>query len=362
MKILICVESLTHGGAERVASLWATGFVCQGHEVDIVLFSEAHTTYEVPKEAKIYNIAKNSKPPVVRYFFRLWQLREIIEKVKPNVIITVLQPYGWWTKIASLGLGIPVIFTDHNSYEWPQKTKEVQKLRYFHKFYTNKIFDYVTVLTEADRKVIGKRLRHYSVLPNPLTLIPVTEIPRKDKIIVAAGRLVAGYTKGFDLLIKAFARISEKYPEWKLYIVGGGTEELFNKYMTIVANLGVVDKVVFLGFKENIQSIFLESEVFVLSSRFEGFGMVLLEAMSQGCACIACDFKGRQREILSDDKTGVVCEVNSVDSLVNAIDKVLCDDEYRHLLQKGAIKRSKDFELSKIMEKWQAIFSDLKLK
>lgn len=360
MNITITVESLTHGGAERVASLWANGFADESNQVCVVTFKDVPSTYPLNDKVEHIKILKNPYPRVIRYFYKLLQLRRIILSHRTDVVIAVLEPYGWWSKVAVLGKKIPVIFTDHNSYEWP-KTNEVQKHRYFNKFYLNKIFDYVTVLTEADKLVIGNRLKRYSVLNNPLSIKPVDNVPPKKNIILAAGRLCCGYTKGFDVLIEAFSRLSQNNSNWILNIAGGGTYDEYEQYKALAKKYGVEDKVVFLGFVNDMVPVYQEASIFILSSRFEGFGMVLIEAMSQGCACIACDYKGRQKEILNNDSIGVTCLPGDVESLYKSMIKVAENDIYMKQLQQNAIERSKNYCIEKTMRQWNEIFKSLKL-
>ena len=136
-------------------------------------------------------------------------------------------------------------------------------------------------------------------------------------------------------------------------------------------------RIEFLGFRKDIEELYKKSSIFVLSSRYEGFGLVLIEAMSQGCAPVACDYKGRQREILNPSsalpegegepnrkieitENGILCEPDNVEALASAIRKMIKDDNYRERIQHNATTRSKDFIKEKIMNKWNDIFRDQK--
>ena len=132
-----------------------------------------------------------------------------------------------------------------------------------------------------------------------------------------------------------------------------------------------------MGVRKDIEELYKKSSIFVLSSRYEGFGLVLIEAMSQGCAPVACDYKGRQAEILSlsgderrktkDEKSGIeitengiLCEPDNVEALASAMRKMIKDDNYRERIQHNATTRSKDKKKKKIMNKWNDIFRDQK--
>ena len=116
----------------------------------------------------------------------------------------------------------------------------------------------------------------------------------------------------------------------------------------------------FLGFVD-IKKEYEKAEIFVLSSRYEGFGMVLTEAMSQGCACIACDYKGRQREIIENDNQGVICPTDNEEEIAKAISNIISNRQYRQKLQENAILRSKYYELPNIMARWNDIFERMGL-
>lgn len=358
---------LTEGGAERVASMWINGFVEKGHDVHVIMKTNhpQPITYQIPKEVKIYNIALKKLPlllkKVIEKFitYQPYRLRKIIKEIKPDLIIGLLHPYASWARIASKGMNIPIINTEHNSFERPESvpftTKELNN-----KFIENKYFNHVTVLTQADKDVIGNRLKNVSVLPNPLCLEPAKNISSKKNIILASGRLYAWHVKGLDILIKAWAKIAYKYPEWKLEIAGNDR----NNHQAFLERIAIKEKLnssqlSFLGFCKDVESLYKRSSIFVMSSRYEGFGMVLIEAMSQGCACIACDYKGRQREIIQNDTQGIICPVEDIDALSSAIERMITDKNYRQECQRNAIERSKYYNLDKTMDRWENILSNL---
>ena len=142
-----------------------------------------------------------------------------------------------------------------------------------------------------------------------------------------------------------------------MQIAGTGSEESLQYLKQLCKKNGVEDSVDFLGFRTDIEELYKQSEIFVLSSRYEGFGLVLIEAMSQGCACIACDYKGRQREIITDDSMGLCCEPDKVEALASNIKKMIEDEEYRKSVQMNAIERSKYYSIDNIMDHWEALLT-----
>lgn len=354
MKIAIIVHNLTDGGAERVAALWAKGFSLKGHDVAVIIHNEnAPVTYELPQNVRLIRFQSHLSNKYLRTLDRIWMLHNILKAECPDVIIDVMNDY--WKRVAMIGTGAFKVSTEHNSFERPENATE--KYNKWKKICLNRTYNHVTVLTQADKDVIGDKLRHVTVMPNPLAFKPADEVPQKQNVILAVGRLDAGHYKGFDILIKAFGMVST---DWSLQIAGSGTPASYEKYKKLAKECGVEKRVEFLGFVNNPISLYQKASIFVLSSRYEGFGLVLIEAMSQGCACVACDYKGRQKEIITSPKQGLICEVENVEALATALIKMIGDEEWRDTVRHYAIERSKDFTFDKIADRWENIFRNIK--
>ncbi len=359
-KIIMLVPTLTGGGAERVAALWASGFCDIGYDVLLALSDDdSPITYTPNKKVQIKYITSHSKCRIIRYIGRLIKLRNIIRSEKPNYLIGVMARYSFWMYISSLGLHIPIIYTDHSSWEVPHGKKMPWELKFL-RFHFSHFYDHVTVLTQADMNVIGKRIKQVSVLPNPLSFDPANDIPQKENVVLACGRLDEWEYKGFDLLIKAWGKVAPKSKGWRLQIVGGSPT---GKGLHFLQNLseeeGVSDSVDFPGYCKDVLPLYRKSSIFILSSRYEGFGMVLIEAMSQGCACIACDFKGRQKEIITSDSEGMICCCNDVEALSKSINSMIHNSTYRENVRQAAIERSRYYQVSHIMKSWNDILTKI---
>lgn len=359
MRITILTPSLTNGGAERVATLWAKGFVDRGEQVSVVLNTdEQRVSYQLPEEIRVYNIYKRERRIMKELGIGMvHRLRKVLIESKPDIIICVL---SFWVQLAwraSWGMNIPIIDTEHNAFERPKEAPMYWRER-INKFVFSKLASHITVLTKADYNIISKCRKNVSVLPNPLPYKSADVVPMKERLILACGRMEVWYTKGFDLLIEAWGKIAMKHPEWCLTIAGSGPKSDI-QYLNCLAkkcNLVGGVNISFVGWQEDMLSLYQRASVFVLSSRFEGFGMVLTEAMSQGCACIAADYKGRQKEIVSSGKDGVIIPPNSSEALAVALEELINNESLRIKLQKAAITRSRDFSIENIMSRWYDIF------
>jgi GalNAc-alpha-(1->4)-GalNAc-alpha-(1->3)-diNAcBac-PP-undecaprenol alpha-1,4-N-acetyl-D-galactosaminyltransferase len=353
MKIFIITPCLNHGGAERVSVMLANGFSNLGNDVSVVTDLYVDVAFELDKKVRKLNLVNEVNPygKIIKWLNSIYLLRKYLNKYKPDVIIGFMNVCSLVGKLASLGLNIPVVMTEHNSFERPM-TAPFSIADRISKFWINKIYNCMTVLTEADEKVVSKKLNNVYVMPNPLALEPVEKIPFKENIILAAGRLDAWYCKGFDVLVKAWGLISKKYPDWTLQIAGTGSLDSMEYLNDLARKYEVEEQIEFLGFRKNIIELYKKSAIFVLSSRYEGFGLVLIEAMSQGCACVACDFGGRQHEIIRNDDEGLLCKPDGEHEMAKLIDRLIGDERLRTNIQNKSVERSKDFAIDKIVVKW----------
>lgn len=385
MKIFIVQTHLAGGGAERVGVLLAKGFADKGHQVYLVTNQNDEQYYEVSKDVSLLNLITSDRTKFHKWGIAIFNLRRHLKEQKPDVIIGIMELCSFISKIASLGLDIPVIATEHNSFERPASAP-MSLIGRFMKYQMNHVYNAVTVLTESDKACIGNRLNNVFVMPNPLALMPVKESPVKEKIVLAAGRLDVWHYKGFDVLINAWGRLMKNegllpnsspkgdgsLKGWRLQIAGTGSETSKSYLKRLCLENGVEDSIDFLGFVPDMESLYKKASVFVLSSRYEGFGLVLIEAMSQGCACVACDYKGRQREILGSSRvlpyekdnhgfqfleTGICCVPDDILSLTGALYKMLTNYQYRELSSFNALKRSEFYVLGNIINKWEILIN-----
>lgn len=358
MKIFVVCNKLGGGGAERVAALLATGFSQKGHKVYIITNLFEKRDYSVTNQVTLLQLFPKTSNRYRKWSGAVPLLRKYIQAYSPDVIIGIMGSCALIGRLAAIGKKIPIIMTEHNVFERPEYIPFSFTQKMF-KFYLNRLYDCVTVLTEADKKVIGSRLKRVYVMPNPLAINPYTEICEKNNKILAVGRLDGWFVKGFDLLIKAWGLIAANNPNWALEIAGTGNSQSIDFLNKLIEESNIIDSVKLVGFQNDVESMYRESSIFVLSSRYEGFGLVLVEAMSQGCACIACDFEGRQREIINDDKTGIICPRDNVNILAQSMQKLISDSQYREMLQKNAPIRASHYELMKIIEMWEELLNKI---
>lgn len=349
MKILFYLGSIGSGGIGRVVVNLANSLNAKGLKVYVLSdFSDCSFTFS--NEVVLLDRPKN-----VSRLKEVAEVRKMLKQEKPDVIVGLIH-FFLWAYLASYGLRVPVIASDHASYEY-QPTL-ISKIFRFHIY---KLADAVTILTESDKRYLGKRLKKKVVVPNPIEIPENVKLnSERENVILSAGRLDDWHIKGFDMLIQAWGEIANKHSDWTLQIAGGGRDEDMQTLNGFVKDAGLDDnQIEFLGFRNDIAELMQNSKVFILSSRSEGLPMVLLEAMSNGCVCMATSIGGRGEEILGD--AGVAVE-NSIAGIREGLDMTLNNTQNFEYLSKHAIERAKKYESGNVADMWIELFEKLKYK
>lgn len=215
-------------------------------------------------------------------------------------------------------------------------------------------FDRVTTLTNADAKHYESFLSSEKIfvlpnsLPSELECVPVT---KKERTIISAGRFEE--EKGFDLLIEAIARIKEEIGDWKVRVYGEGPEKL--KLSQIIKDHELEKTISLEPTTKNLHKKMLTSKVYVLPSRFEGFGMVLIEAMATSNAVVAFDCPVGPREIITHEKDGLLIEEANIIQLADEIKKLINNENRISQLADGGLQRSQKYQQQSIVMLWHKL-------
>lgn len=355
MKIFVLTSALTGGGAERVSALQANGLAELGHQVWLLSDLRRPVTYPINERVTLVDVGVEGNPLTLR-----WRayciMKRLIKAHCPDCVISNLTMNAMETKLAAwvLRKNVRIIVADHNSYERPAYAR-MPRRQWFQKFYLNQLYDHVTVLTEADVRFIGRRLKRVTVMPNPLCEPVRKAMPEKRRIVLGVGRLDAWHVKGFDLLIEAWNAVGRRHPDWTLRIVGNGSEENRRQLRAMSS----VDNVEIADYTPDIVGHYRESAVFALSSRYEGFGLVLIEAMAQRCACVACDYRGRQSEIITDGVDGLLCPTDDAAALSNRIERLVDDNELRKQIQAHSADNLDRFSTTNYARRWERLIAEM---
>lgn len=359
MKLIFIIDSLKSGGAERVLSILASELSSRGY--DISIFSKSHDNPFYDLNHKINLIVPKSKITYTNKFVTL------IERTKVYAEIFHLLRTGIYDLVISFStttngivipickiLTIPVIACEHTNYKANMQS-------FFKRFIKRRIYPFancLTVLTERDKNgYYANYLKNVVVMPNPLSMKPITyNTYDRKKVIVAVGHVASWKIKGFDNLLKIYAELIKKFPFWKLKIAGGGDDTFVKK---LIKELDISEHVSLLGQISDVEKLMKESEIFVLTSRWEGLPMGLLEAMSQGMTCIAFDCYSGPKDLIKHNFDGVLVEDQSNTDFAHKLSELIKDPDFRLFLGNNAIEASKKYLPSFIVDKWEKLISNV---
>mgnify|MGYP000029409952 CR=1 FL=1 len=353
MKIHFLVNSLVAGGAERVLILLANHFEEKGQDVTIITFNEPEVFSANDNVKRIKLHGGRIKNHMIRSTINLASLYSK-KKNRPDVLIPFMTQTNLIGILVGKLYGIKVVSAEHNNH-----LKEINSIGNFTRNTAYKYSDALTVLTAFDEKFYKSRNVNVHIMPNPSTFSVFKETTRqREKIILAVGDLNRYHHKGFDNLIPIITPVLKKHPEWKLKLVGGGDDGL--KFITeLVEKHNISDQVIFEGYSTEVAKIMRESEIYIMTSRFEGLPMVLLEAMSQGMACISFDCKTGPSDIITDNVNGILVEDQNFNAMSKALDQLINTPEQRAKLAANGINSLDNFKIDVIYEKYLDIFESI---
>jgi glycosyltransferase involved in cell wall biosynthesis len=220
-------------------------------------------------------------------------------------------------------------------------------------------FDGIVVLTGEDerdyRALLGSGSTRVARIPNALPELGGGVASLDAPVVVAAGRLTG--QKGFDLLIEAFALVLREEPSWKLRIYGDGSAR--GSLERLIADLGVGSSVSLMGTTTDIGSELASASVFALSSRFEGFGMVIVEAMSKGLPVVSFNCPRGPGEIIDDGVDGVLVPNGDVEAFARALLEVIRSPSLRRRLGAAGLEKARSFSGDRIGERWDELLDSL---
>lgn len=376
-KIVYCTPSLyIPGGIERVLTTKVNYFADDlGYEIFIILTDgkDKKPFYHLSNKIHIIQLGINFEELWNLSFFKkiLVYLKKqrkykkaltmALFKIKPDITITLLRrEINFITDIKDGSIKIGEIHVNKENYR-NFENENNNFLKYlFSKIWMKdlarhlKHLDKLVTLTEEDKKKWDE-LKNVICIPNPLTYIPSKFSSLENKKAIAVGRYVP--SKGFDLLLEAWKSVIIKHPDWTLNIYGTGNRQ---EYIKLSKYWGISDHCNINGAVENINDKYQESSILILSSKFEGFGMVLIEAMACGVPCVSFACPSGPKEIINDGINGLLVENGNVKQLADKICTLIENAEMRKRLGYNAHNNVYKYEMKNIAKNWVELFNSIK--
>jgi len=351
------------GGLERVLSIKVNYLVEKmNYEVHIMVLNDGDKQPFYNFSDKIIYHAVPATGNPLSYFIKYKKgIKKIITTINPDIISVcddglkgMLFPIIFDTKT-------PVIYERHASFDILKKNDKTSfnqkiKLRVIKSLmkWGAQKFDKFIVLTKNNLKEWN--LPNMQVIPNPLSFYPTEVSTLENFKVIAVGS--HSFTKGFDRLITVWKEINVKYPNWILEIYG--KKDTNNSLQKLIETHKLNNSVKLYNPVKNIQQKYMDASIFVLPSRSEGFGMVLIEAMSCGLPCVSFDCPSGPSDIISDNKDGFLIENGNIKGFVYKLELLMEDEKLRKKMGKQARENVQAYNVDVIAKQWNELFINLK--
>jgi len=332
----------------------------------LLLRNEGEFINLIPDDIETFSLdeGKNTKLPQL-----VMRLRKILDKLDSKVIVSCM----WYPALISYGarrlspgafahvIHDTVPMMEFIKYELSQERFRWLKLHLIRKAYSDADALIGNSLgIKDDFLAFGLKTEKVHMIYNPLNRDMIVRMAEEEvdmnidvPLVVSAGRLV--YQKGFDVLIKAFRKVRD-HIKANLLIIGDG--HMKEALLSMRDALALHDDIIFSGFQQNPWKFFKHATVFCLSSRYEGFPNVVLEAMTLGVPVVVTNCHAGPSEITEDGKCGILIPPEDPDALAGALLKVLTDSQLRDTLSAVALKKSRDFGFEKSLAAYEHLLTN----
>ena len=376
-KIVYCAPAIySAGGVERVVSVKAS-FFAENYDYDVTLIlTEGYgkgNFFPLSSKVKVINFELDFEElwkasfvkKICLYLIKQRKYKKLLchelMLIRPNFTISVLRrEINFLNSIHDGSFKIGELHVNRSNYRNfnDRDSNCLKKLfaRYWMKNLVGHLrdLDRMVVLTES-AKLDWPELSNIKLIPDPLPFNVESVSTLTSKRIISIGRYA--YEKGNDLLLKAWARVEKAYGEWCLDIYGMGEQQ---SYSDLVDELGLDRSRCHLnGSLEDVKDAYLNSSIFLLPSRFEGFGLVIVEAMSCGLPVVSFDCENGPRNIINNGVNGFLVPSFDVDEYADKIMRLIQDDKLRQKMGSAARLTSLHYDIHKIASQWQQLFEEL---
>jgi glycosyltransferase involved in cell wall biosynthesis len=381
MRILFVIDKMKNfAGIERILTckmnylseqtshdVFLTTYEQQSQELPFRLNSKI--SYQ-PMDVPMPQWGKATFPDWLKSYYharRLYkqQFYHLLKDIQPNLVICTGYSFPVLDIIINMSnkLGAKTIMESHTKGETVTMAHKAKYNPNLYRLFL--LWDYhilrslkhcqcVVTLTKQDILFWQQYAQRIEVIPNMLTITPKRVANYEVKRIISAGRYMS--EKGFDRLLKAWSLINAHFGDWHLYIFGNGDR---TPYLKFANQYQLGETVHLMPATEDIAGEFSRSSLYVMSSRYEGFGLVLAEAMSCGLPCVSFDCPYGPREIITDGEDGLLAQDGNIEDLAQKMERLMAEVELRKLMGTKAIHNIARYQPQAIMAKWTNLFESI---
>lgn len=356
MKVLILGGNFNNtGGTERVGTMLANGLSEAGYEIVLasILYGD-EPFFPINNDIKTISLFNSPGRTLYRTPNIIYKVRRLLKEENIDTLIVVETMSVLFTLPAILGMSVKHICWEHFNFNNDLGKKGRRLARQLAARYC----DSIVTLTERDKRYWLQGTHHKSqitAIANPCPF-PIQEYIKEEntKIVLAVGRLT--HIKGFDMLLEAWIQVNKARPDWTLKIVGEGENRAELKNFIRMNKL--TDSVQLIGNANDVSQYYKEAEIFCLSSRFEGFPMVLLEALAFGLPIVSFDCDTGPAEIL--ESTGsILVPKNDISKLAISLIGLMNSEKQRKVIGLKSKERAKVYQPQEIIDTWDSILQKL---
>ncbi len=360
MKILYITPKINNeGGVARFLSVKANYLVENfNYEVHVLTQNEGNSPLFFSFKEQIVLHDMILKGNSISFFLQyIKALKETLSDVNPDVIIVCDNGLKAYTIPFILKTKTPVVFECHGS----KYIEENEQSKYFSgtkikllfkEFCANRFFKFVALSNESLKEW---NVKNGVVISNPLWFKTCQFADLKSKKVIIVGR--HSYEKGLDRMLGIWKKVIEKYPDWSLEIYGKSNEN--QDFQKLANDMNINNNVSFFEPVKNINDKYLDASIMAMTSRTEGFGMVLVEAMALGLPSIAYDCPCGPRTIIHNNENGFLVENGDTDSFVQKLELLIVDENLRLQMGIKAQESTKKYDLESIMLQWKSLFEEI---
>lgn len=360
MKKKICFFSgdiTRSGGTERVSIQLANKLKEDGtYDVCFISLTEQEEKpfYPLNPEIERYHFSDKWINPGPKYIPLIGKLRKFLKEKKIDIIIDIDIVLDVLSIPARRGLNTKVVSWEHFYCEYEQSVlyrKLISKL-------TARFSDFVITLTDEDKEnygnILGRKTKISAIYNIPAEMQRNENVPREN-IIVTSGRLT--YSKGIDYLAKVAVSVLNKHQNWKWLVLGDGEER--NTLEQAVSENHLEERLILKGTVDSVEKYLERAKLFVMTSRYEGFGMCLVEAMQMQVPCVCFDVKVGPSKIIRNGQNGILIPPFDCEQMIEEIDNLIENPNRMENLTSNTIMGLERYNAEHIIEKWKSILNEL---